>query len=71
MADLEQARAVKARLRTELAGHHGVRGVGLVRVRHGYAVRVSLESTDDDDLPPDVDGVPIRVAVVGAITPRR
>jgi hypothetical protein len=33
-------------------------------------VRVSLASAADDDLPPDVDGVPVRVAVVGAITPR-
>lgn len=70
MADLEQARAAKARLRTELDGHHGIRGIGLVRVRQGYAVRVSLECADDDDLPPDVDGVPVRVAVVGAISPQ-
>lgn len=71
MADLEQARAAKARLRAELAGHEGVRGIGLVRVRHGYAVRVSLLSVEDDDLPSDVDGVPVRVAVVGAIAPQR
>lgn len=70
MADLEQARAAKARLCTELTGHHGLRGIGLVRVRHGYAVRVSLDSADDDDLPTDVDGVPVRVAVVGAISPQ-
>lgn len=70
MADLEQARAAKARLRAELAGHRGVRGVGLVRVQQGYAVRVSLASAADDDLPPDVDGVPVRVAVVGAVTPQ-
>ncbi|MBC7290674.1 MAG: hypothetical protein H5T83_04960 [Actinotalea sp.] len=71
MADLEQARAAKARLRTELAGHHGLRGIGLVRVRHGYAVRVSLATAADDDLPPDVDGVPVRVAVVGEVTAQR
>ncbi|EYR62790.1 hypothetical protein N866_05280 [Actinotalea ferrariae CF5-4] len=71
MADLEQARAAKARLRSELVGHHGICGIGLVRVRQGYAVRVSLASADDDDLPTDVDGVPVRVAVVGAITPQQ
>ncbi|GGC00133.1 hypothetical protein [Cellulomonas carbonis] len=68
MADLEQARAVKSRLRADLRYHHGVRGIGVTRLRQGYAVCVNLDSPADDDLPRTIDGVPVEVRVVGRIT---
>lgn len=71
MADLEQARAAKIRLRADLTNHHGIRGIGLARLDHGYAVRVNVDSASDDDLPRAVDGVPVQVTVVGQITPQR
>ena len=70
MADLQQARAAKALLRTALSGHAGVQTVGLARLRDGYCVQVNLAHAEDDDIPGTVDGVPVRVRVVGAVHPR-
>lgn len=70
MADLDQARAAKARLRSALAGHAGIQGVGLARTEDGYCLQVNLTRTEDDDLPGTVDGVPVRVRVVGAVRAR-
>ena len=67
MADLQQARDAKARLRTSLARHPGISGVGLSLVRDGYCLQVNLEHATDDDIPRSVDGVPVRVRVVGPV----
>jgi hypothetical protein len=68
MADLNQARAAKARLRSDLAGRDGVRGVGIARGSDGYHVQVNLQrESDRTGLPVQVQGVPVDVRVSGAI----
>ncbi len=68
MADLHEARAAKARLRSDLAGRDGVCGVGITRGSGGYPVRVNLRrESDRASVPRQVDGVPVDVRVSGAI----
>ncbi|WP_165073450.1 hypothetical protein [Paludisphaera rhizosphaerae] len=71
MADvtLEQARAVKDRARILFAARTQVVGVGIQRVDGGFGLKINLQSPPppDVDLPRSIDGVPIRVEVVGAI----
>jgi hypothetical protein len=69
MADLQQARAAKARLRSSLSDHAGIRGVGLTKVPDGYCLLVNVARAEDDDIPGAFDGVPVRVRVVGALHP--
>lgn len=62
------ARAAKDRLRDQLAGDDRVNGIGITRWRHRYAVRVSVvDAGAVPDLPEEVDGIPVRVVVVGRI----
>jgi hypothetical protein len=72
MADLQQARAAKARLRAALLGHAGVQGVGLTRLPQGYGLQVNLaDGIHRDGVPATFDGVPVRIRVVGAIHAHR
>ena len=66
MADLEQARAAKERLRMTLKGRSDVRGIGIARAADGYQLQVNV-ARDHTVLPGAVDGVDVRVRVVGAI----
>ena len=68
MADLEQARAAKERLRMTLKGRPDVRGIGIARAADGYQLQVNVSRDSGADLPGAVDGVDVRVRVVGAIT---
>jgi len=67
MADLEQARAAKERLRMTLKGRSDVRGIGISRADDGYQLQVNVSRSPGPDLPGAVDGVDVRVRVVGAI----
>ena len=67
MADIEQARAAKERLRTTLQGRSDVRGIGLARTSTGYEIRVNVSRDGRHDLPTTVDGVGVHVRVVGAV----
>lgn len=68
MAELGKARAAKARLRSDLAGRDGVCGVGLSRGADGYHLQVNLErGTGREDVPRQVDGVPVDVRVSGPV----
>jgi hypothetical protein len=69
-ADLERARAAKARLAAELAGQETVVGIGLHRTADGFGVKVNLRRAGLA-LPADVDGVPVTVDVVGPIRAQR
>lgn len=72
MADLSHARAAKSRLRTALAAHEGIRGIGLAVADDGYLLQVNVVSgrpEDVADVPAAVDGVPVRVRVVGPVQP--
>jgi hypothetical protein len=65
---LEQARAAKEPARAAVSRLATVVGVGVTRVGNGYGVKVNLESVPAGAvLPTSVDGVPVRVEVVGTI----
>jgi hypothetical protein len=68
-ATLDEARAAKTKL-VAVFGHDPlVVGVGITRIGEGYGVKLNLESppAPDANLPKAVDGVPVRVEVVGTI----
>jgi hypothetical protein len=71
-AGLDEARAAKERARSIFAGKASVVGIGLTRVGDGYGVKVNLDAppAPDADLPDSIDGVPVRIEVVGMIRPR-
>ncbi|MEW6351992.1 MAG: hypothetical protein AB1646_23325 [Thermodesulfobacteriota bacterium] len=68
----EEARAEKARA-LEVFGRIGtVVGVGITRIDGGYGIKVNFreELAPDTELPEDVNGVPVKVEVVGRIQKR-
>jgi hypothetical protein len=69
---LEQARAAKPRVLAAFEQLATVVGVGVTRVDGGYGVKVNLQASpaDSGTLPSSVDGVPVRVEVVGTIHKR-
>jgi hypothetical protein len=68
MVDIERARAAKQHLRRDLDGRDGIRAIGLGRGEDGYRLQVGVASrADADGLPAEVDGVTVRVRVVGAV----
>jgi hypothetical protein len=67
---LEMARAAKPRVQAMLRGVPQLAGVGITRVDDGYAIKVNFSGPCDAALPAEVDGVPIRTEVVGAIVKR-
>ncbi|MER6315183.1 hypothetical protein ABT237_15600 [Streptomyces sp. NPDC001581] len=68
MADLETARAAKRALAARLANDRRVNGVGIGGSGSNYTLKVNIVSADDHpNLPHDIDGVPIEIAVVGNI----
>ena len=70
-ATLTQARAAKAKVAELMKGSDAVNGVGIARQGAGYAVKLNLiRPTKTDALPSAVDGVPVKVEVVGEITKR-
>jgi hypothetical protein len=72
VSTLEQARAAKEEALALFSRFARVVGVGITRVGSGYAVKVNLASPPDAtvQLPASVQGVPVRVEVVGTIRKR-
>lgn len=74
MADIsrEQARAAKAAALRAFSKLGEVVGVGITRVGSAYGLKVNLRSAPDAStvLPEQVDGVPVKVEIVGTIRPR-
>lgn len=71
MVTMNEARSAKAALRDTLRDVDGVQGVGLAQRGddHDWVLQVNVLSLRArKDVPPDVDGVPVRVNVVGAVT---
>jgi predicted phage tail protein len=70
---LDQARAAKkaAQARLEAAGHDAA--VGITRVDGEYAVKVDVQTAHEARAVDahEIDGVRVRVEVVGAIRPRK
>jgi hypothetical protein len=69
---LDEARAAKERAKSIFAGQASVVGIGLTRIGDGYGVKVNLDvpPAPDANLPETIDGVPVRVEVIGPIRPR-
>lgn len=68
---LDEARAAKERAKSLFAGRASVVGIGLTRVGDGYGVKVNLEAPPPADagLPETIDGVPVRIEVIGTVRP--
>jgi hypothetical protein len=69
---LDEARAAKERAKAIFATKPSVVGIGITRVGDRYGVKVNLDSppAPDANLPETIDGVPIRIEVVGPIRKR-
>ncbi|MBZ2195501.1 hypothetical protein [Occultella gossypii] len=68
MSDLAQARAAKEHLAAEVGERDGVVGIGLERLPDGYGVRVNVRDAHAaEQVPATVDGVDVRIVVVGTI----
>ena len=66
---LQQARAAKHKA-VEMFRGARVAGIGITRIEDGYGLKVNLERLPESPLPTDVDGVPLRVEIVGSIRKR-
>jgi hypothetical protein len=66
---LEEARAAKQKAYEAFRACAKVAGVGISRIAGGYGVKVNLEEPAPEGvvLPDSIDGVPVRVEVVGKI----
>ncbi len=66
---LDEARAAKEKALATLIKNHPRAGFGITRVGDGYAVKVNLPEPlpPNVKLPETIDGVPIKVEVVGTI----
>jgi hypothetical protein len=69
---LDEARAAKERAKALFVKKASVVGIGITRVGDGYGVKVNLDAPPaaDADLPESIDGVPVRIEVVGPIRKR-
>jgi hypothetical protein len=69
---LDQARAAKAAALRRLEKLDTVVGVGITRGDQGYAVKINLREPlgNDVEVPSEIDGVPVRIEVVGQIRKR-
>jgi hypothetical protein len=66
---LQQARAAKKAVEM-FRGTVAVAGIGITRIEDGYGLKVNLERPPASLLPTDVDGVPLRVEILGTIGKR-
>ena len=68
--DISTARAAKENLAAALSEHPDVNGVGIQPVSGGYALIVNLlADTQDLQVPSEVDGVDVHVAITGPGAP--
>ncbi len=69
---LNKARAAKEQVKAAFAGKASVVGVGITRIGDGYGVKVNLGAAPEADakLPETIDGVPVRIEVIGPISTR-
>jgi len=66
---LDEARAAKSKALTLLQDSPTVVGVGIARLNGGYCVKVNV-SASSRRMPADIDGVPVKVEVVGTLRKR-
>lgn len=69
-ATIEAARAAKGKAATEFRSLGEIVGVGLVSIGDGYGIKVNLASAPKglSSAPTQMNGVPVRFEIVGAIT---
>jgi hypothetical protein len=69
---LEQAQAAKRTALERFKKLDYVTGIGITRVGGEYAVKLNLSEPVEPGvtLPSEIDGVPLRVEITGAIRPR-
>lgn len=69
-ATLEEAEAAKETLKARLLPLSELRGIGIALLDDGFGVKVNLSCRPAGLIvPDDVDGVPVIVEIVGAISP--
>ena len=69
---LEDARLAKRRALSAFSTLADVVGVGITRDADGFALKINLREAPAPgvDLPTDIDGVPVRVEIVGPLRKR-
>ena len=69
---IDRARAAKGTAKAALARVPGVVGIGLTKVGDDYALKVNLREALPPGVrvPDDIEGVPVKVEVVGPIRKR-
>lgn len=68
---ITQARKAKEVLAKMLAGAKGLVGLAITKVGDDYAVKVNFSAAPARRVPNTVQGVPVRVTVVGKIRKQR
>jgi hypothetical protein len=69
VANLNQVRAAKAKLKDEVGGRADVVGIGIGGSESSYFLKVNLRTRATGNLPQTVDGVPVEYEVVGTVRP--
>jgi hypothetical protein len=69
---IDEARAAKAKAVELLKDLPDVVGVGIAKLAHGYGVKINVSHVTGQAraLPESIDGVPVRVEIVGSIRKR-
>jgi hypothetical protein len=69
-ATLDDVRAVKAKAMAIFSPLAEVVGIGITRIGEGYGLKVNLRiaAGKNAQLPTDVDGIPVKVEIVGRLT---
>lgn len=63
---VDDVRAAKSRAMAIFAPLADVVGVGITRVGEGYGLKINLRAAPATKLPEEVDGVPVKVEIVGS-----
>jgi hypothetical protein len=71
--NLAAVRAAKAKAVKLFASNPNVTGIGIARMNGGFGVKLNFvtQPSEKDRVPQEIDGVPIRVEVVGSIGARK
>ncbi len=67
---VDDVRAAKSRAIAIFAPLADVVGVGITRVGEGYGLKINLRAAPAITLPEEVDGVPVKVEIVGSLKKR-
>ncbi len=67
-ATLDQARKAKKSFTAQFGTLPELNGVGIANLDGGYGVAVRLKSDPSQQLPTEIDGVPLDIQVIGTIS---